>query len=163
MFGRPAPASGGEAAEIWPEEADLAKRLSVMDAELCVGCQSCMYACTRRGGTGGTAGACIGVRSAGGIRRGFVVVVCRACPDPPCSRVCPVDALPARPGGGVRLREDECIACGNCVKACPFGAIFWEREINKPQVCVYCGTCARYCPYGVIQLTDCGEVDHAAR
>jgi Fe-S-cluster-containing dehydrogenase component len=35
-------------------------------------------------------------------RKGFVVVVCRACPDPPCARVCPTDALLPVQGGGVR-------------------------------------------------------------
>ena len=58
-----------------------------------------------------------------GIGNGFVVIVCRACPDPPCARVCPTDALVMREGGGVRLKHELCIGCGNCVEACPQGAI----------------------------------------
>jgi anaerobic carbon-monoxide dehydrogenase iron sulfur subunit len=130
------------------------KRLSVVDVDSCVGCQCCMFACARRLGQGGLQNAVIGIRSAGGVRRGFLVVVCRACPDPPCARVCPTDALAARPGGGVRLQTDLCIGCGNCVQACPFRAIFWDDGQNKPQVCVYCGYCARYCPYDVLALED---------
>lgn len=132
----------------------MSKRLSVFDPDLCVGCQSCMFACTRRLGQGGLGGSCIGVRSAGGIRRGFVVVVCRACPDPPCARVCPTDALERREGGGVRLKSELCIGCGNCSQACPFRAVFWDAVQNKPQICVYCGYCAGYCPYGVIGLEE---------
>ena len=138
------------------------KRLSVIDIDRCVGCQSCMFACARRTGHGGLAGSCIGVRSAGGMRKGFTVVVCRACPDPPCSRACPVDALPVRPGGGVRLKTELCIGCGACVPACPFGAVFWDGAANKPLICVYCGYCAGYCPYDVIALDDLEGVPHAA-
>ena len=131
-------------------------RLAVVDPERCVGCQCCMFACARRLGQGGLEGSYIGVRSNGGIRRGFLVVVCRACPDPPCSRVCPTDALRPREGGGVHLEPDLCIGCGNCARACPFGAIFWDQSQNKPQVCVYCGYCARHCPYDVLALEQTG-------
>lgn len=136
----------------------MTKRLSVIDMDRCVGCQCCMFACARRVAEGGIAGSCIRVRSAGGMRKGFVVVVCRACADPPCARVCPTDALVARQGGGVRLRANLCIGCGNCVEACPFGAVFWNPESGKPQICVYCGYCATYCPYDVLALETIEEV-----
>lgn len=138
----------------------MAKRLSVIDMDSCVGCQSCMFACARRLGQGGLEGSCIGVHSAGGMRNGFVVVVCRACSDPPCARVCPTDALVPRDGGGVRLHHRDCIGCGNCVEACPFGAVFWDPAQNKPQICVYCGFCAPYCPYDVIELEEVEEVTY---
>jgi carbon-monoxide dehydrogenase iron sulfur subunit len=138
----------------------MPKRLSVVDVDRCVGCQCCMFACARRLGQGGLAASCIGVRSAGGIRKGFTVVVCRACPDPPCARVCPTDALRPREGGGVRLDAALCIGCGNCVEACPFGAVFWDREQQKPLICVYCGYCVPYCPYDVLAHEEIGEVAH---
>ncbi|MCG2774623.1 MAG: hypothetical protein L6406_02990 [Desulfobacterales bacterium] len=58
-------------------------RLSVTDTERCVDCQGCMFACARRQGVAGLAKIFIGVRSIGGMERGFVVIVCRACDDPP--------------------------------------------------------------------------------
>jgi Fe-S-cluster-containing dehydrogenase component len=141
----------------------MAKRLSVIDVDRCVGCQSCMFACVRRLGQGGLEGSCIHVRSAGGMRKGFVVIVCRACPSPSCTRVCPTEAIVDRKGGGVRFKANLCIGCGNCVEACPFGAIFWDLEQNKPEVCVYCGYCAPYCPYDVLALEEVEEVSHAAQ
>ena len=135
----------------------MAKRLSVIDIDRCVGCQACMFACTRRMGEGGVADSCIHVHSAGGMRRGFVVVVCRACADPPCARVCPTDALVVREGGGVRLKSERCIGCGHCVEACPLGAVFWDPKQDKPQICVYCGYCASYCPYNVLALEEVSD------
>jgi len=132
----------------------MAKRLAVLDVERCVGCQACMFACARRLGDGGLAGSCIGVHSRGGIRQGFLVVVCRACANPPCARVCPTDALVMRPSGGVRFKADLCVGCHNCAEACPFGAVFWNQHEDKPQICVYCGYCAPYCPYDVIALQE---------
>ena len=138
----------------------MPKRLSVIDVDHCVGCQVCMFACTRRLGLGGLAKSSIHVRSDGGIRKGFIVIVCRACADPPCARVCPTDALTVREGGGVKFHAERCIGCYNCVEACPFGAALWNEEEGKPQICVYCGYCARYCPYDVIALE---EVSHATQ
>lgn len=141
----------------------MAKRLSVVDVDRCVGCQSCMFACTRRTGQGGLAASRIHVRSAGGFRKGFVVIVCRACNDPPCARVCPTSALVPRAGGGVRFDADKCIGCHNCETACPFGAVLWDESQNKPLICVYCGYCARYCPYDVLALEEIGEPDEVLK
>ena len=132
----------------------MVKRVSVVDVELCVGCMSCVFACNRRFGDGGVAKSAIKVLSIGGVERGFTVVVCRACPDPPCAAACPTEALKRREGGGVVLDHTKCVGCGNCVRACPYGAVLWDEESNKPIVCVHCGYCTQYCPYGVIKLEE---------
>ena len=140
-------------------------KLKVIDSERCVGCQSCMFACSRRLGTAGLTKSSIGVRSDGGMERGFVVIVCRACDDPPCAAVCPTDALSRHEKGGVRLKAEKCIGCGNCVEACVIGAVFWDDEEEKPMICVQCGYCVSYCPHGVLELEKRNQVsteaDHA--
>ncbi|RSN69723.1 4Fe-4S dicluster domain-containing protein [Candidatus Korarchaeum cryptofilum] len=127
-------------------------RLEVVDPDICVGCMSCMFACSRRFGDAGLNYSAIQVRSVGGVERGFTVIVCRACSDPSCMKVCPTSALRSREGGGVILDSRLCIGCGYCVKACPFGAIFWDCVNDKPVICTHCGLCVDFCPYGVIKL-----------
>jgi len=129
-------------------------RLTVVDAERCIGCQCCMFACARRQGESGLSEACINVRSVGGMERGFIVVVCRACQDPPCAKVCPTKALNPRVGGGVNLDITACIGCRNCLDTCIIGAIFWDEGINKPMICIHCGYCVNFCPHGVLKLED---------
>ena len=80
------------------------------------------------------------------------MIVCRACPDPPCARACPEDALDMRPGGGVLLRKERCTGCGLCRQACILGAVYWDERENKPQICIHCGYCVRYCPHDVLGM-----------
>ena len=137
-------------------------RLTVVDPEKCVGCQCCMFACARKQQPG-LAQASIGVRSIGGMERGFTVIVCRACDEPPCAKVCPNDALTPHAGGGVRLNAAKCIGCGYCQEACIIGAIFWDDEVNKPMICDQCGGCVRFCPYGVLALEKREALENATR
>jgi Fe-S-cluster-containing dehydrogenase component len=130
------------------------RRIAVIDSDLCVGCQSCMFACNRRLGRGGLSLSAIHVSSVGGIERGFKIKVCRACQDPPCADACPEKALVALEGGGVKLIADRCIGCKACINACILDAITWDKEASHPIICIYCGVCARYCPYQVIELQD---------
>jgi Fe-S-cluster-containing dehydrogenase component len=54
------------------------------------------------------------------------------CEQPTCAEVCPADAI-KRTGDGVvqSARKPRCIACGNCVVACPFGVpeVYQDRQI----------------------------------
>lgn len=124
----------------------------VLDTERCVGCQSCMFACARIKNTVGLSKTCISVRSVGGLERGFIGIICRACDNPPCAKVCPTGALEPKVGQGVRLDIDRCIGCRYCCDACLIGAVFWDDEINKPMICNHCGYCTNFCPHGVLRL-----------
>ncbi len=134
-------------------------RLTVVDTERCVGCQSCMFACSRRTNKIGFSGSCINVRSDGGVKNGFIVVVCKTCEDPPCAKVCPHDALVLSKKGGIRLKKSLCNGCGNCREACIIGAVQWNEEDNKPAICIQCGSCEEFCPHGVLSLENGDDDD----
>ncbi|MCL0062376.1 hypothetical protein M1N62_05405 [Thermodesulfovibrionales bacterium] len=59
-----------------------------------------MSACARRQGEAGLANTYIGVKSVGGMTRGFIAVVCIACDAPSCAKVCLTNALSPREKGG---------------------------------------------------------------
>ncbi|MGA1845944.1 4Fe-4S binding protein [Deferribacter abyssi] len=127
-------------------------RLVVADSERCVGCQSCMFACSRKNNEAGLSKTSLMVKSVGGIKNGFVIIVCRACEDPSCVKVCPTNALTKREKGGVFVENSKCIGCRYCLDACPIGAVFWDDEINKPMICSHCGYCVNFCPHGVLKM-----------
>lgn len=51
-----------------------------------------------------------------------VSIACMHCTDAPCADVCPVNCFYIREDGIVLHDKDECIGCGYCLFACPFGA-----------------------------------------
>ena len=55
------------------------------------------------------------------------------------------------------VEQNDCVACGCCVKVCPLGAIQIIKGIMA-QVdagrCVGCGKCARECPASIITIQE---------
>lgn len=51
------------------------------------------------------------------------------------------------------VNEDECIACGSCMEACPFDALTLEDTIVVNELrCTGCGVCIPTCPTGALSL-----------
>jgi RnfABCDGE-type electron transport complex B subunit len=65
---------------------------------------------------------------------------------------CAVKAIVA---GGDKLCNYGCLGGGDCVKACPFGAIIMNED-ELPEVieelCTGCGLCAKACPRNIIEM-----------
>jgi Fe-S-cluster-containing dehydrogenase component len=83
-------------------------------------------------------------------------VICMHCDQPTCAEVCPADAI-KRTGDGVvqSARKPRCIACNNCVLACPFGVPKMKTEFQLMMKCDMCydrtsagkkPMCATVCP-----------------
>lgn len=53
----------------------------------------------------------------------------------------------------IRIEPAKCVACGQCVGACPFGQIQLEADVAKiGEGCTLCGSCVSACPLEAIEL-----------
>ncbi len=50
-------------------------------------------------------------------------VRCHQCDPAPCCQICPTHALIQEKDGRIIMRQEQCVACGMCISACPYGAI----------------------------------------
>jgi Fe-S-cluster-containing dehydrogenase component len=140
-----------------------------IDPSRCIGCQACVHACseceTHKGHS------MIHLEYVDRQRSTQTVpVVCMHCDSPTCADVCPADAI-KRSGDGrvMSARKPRCIACNNCVLACPFGVPKMMVELDLMMKCDMCydrtstgrkPMCATVCPS---QALFYGSRDELAR
>jgi Fe-S-cluster-containing dehydrogenase component len=138
-----------------------------VDPHRCIGCHACEHACSE----------CETHKGHSMIHIEYldressvqtVPMVCMHCHSPTCADVCPADAI-KRSGDGrvMTARKPRCIACSNCVLACPFGVPKMMTEFELMMKCDMCydrtstgrkPMCAAVCPSGALYYGTREEV-----
>lgn len=126
-----------------------------VDTGRCIGCQSCVQACTECGTHKGQSMIQLDYVDRAKSTQ-TVPVVCMHCDSPTCAEVCPADAIKRTEDGIVQTaRKPRCIACNNCVLACPFGVPKMSTGTSLMMKCDLCydrtsiglkPMCASVCP-----------------
>ena len=139
-----------------------------LDPARCIGCNACVQACSECDTHKGYAMIQLDYVDRA-VSPQTVPVVCMHCDSPTCAEVCPADAI-KRTGDGVvqSARKPRCIACNNCVLACPFGVPKMNTGMRLMMKCDLCydrtsvgkkPMCASVCPSQALFFGTRGEIE----
>ena len=114
-----------------------------LDISRCIGCRKCVYACVdennqsrdpqihwitvlqmnkKEGINLHHADAYYDPETVPQEDKFYMPVQCQQCENPPCVKVCPVEATWKEKDGIVTVDYDWCVGCRCCITACPYGA-----------------------------------------
>lgn len=142
----------------------------VIDNRKCIGCHACSTACKSENdvplGVYRTWVKYVETGQYPDTRRHFQVTRCNHCANPPCVRICPVQAMYQRNDGIVEFDSSVCIGCKACMQACPYDAIHIDPETKTAAKCHYCAhrtdiglepACVVVCPEHAIIAGDMND------
>ncbi|KAB2333475.1 4Fe-4S dicluster domain-containing protein [Cytobacillus gottheilii] len=145
----------------------MKKRLYI-ELENCIGCRSCLAACTQCGGhEERNRNYVYDVNPL--VSRQTMPLMCLHCVNPACARSCPAQAIQIHETGAVlSALVEKCIGCQNCTIACPYGIPKFDEEQNLMYKCDLCidrtkdgipPMCASVCPSNTLQWLTEEEIE----
>jgi Fe-S-cluster-containing dehydrogenase component len=92
----------------------------------------------------------------------YLPTPCMHCDDPPCRRAAANGAVVKRPDGIVLIDPQRSKGQKALAGACPYGAIWWNTDLQVPQKCTLCAhlldagwkapRCVQACPTGALTI-----------
>ncbi len=102
------------------------------------------------------------------VKLAYVPVMCQHCDNAPCVTACPNKAISQRQDGLVILDPAKCRGSKLCLDACPYGAIYFNKDLGIAQKCTGCAhlldrgwaepRCADSCPTGAIHFGEEADI-----
>lgn len=152
----------------------MAKRYAfLVNSDRCIGCYGCAMACKDFNQLDVTMIWRYVYPLAESIypyrERAFYSLACNHCENPACLSACPTASYVKRADGIVQHIEATCIGCGNCIRACPYGAPRYNSNEKHVQKCSMCYTridagllpsCVQGCPTGALQLVNLNDFNN---
>jgi len=102
------------------------------------------------------------------VRSTYIPDFCNHCGNPACLAACKNNAILKRDDGIVIIEPDKCKGCGECIKACPFDAIYANETLKISQKCTMCAhlldaglklpRCVEACPVDAIGFGEESEL-----
>jgi tetrathionate reductase subunit B len=72
------------------------------------------------------------------VKVSYVPKLCMQCENPPCEKVARDGAVYRRKDGIVIIDPEKSKGQRKILESCPYGYIFWNKELNIPQKCTFC-------------------------
>jgi tetrathionate reductase subunit B len=143
----------------------------IIDVRRCVGCHACSVSCKTehnvplgdfRNRTH------YAERPADSQTIAYIPMICMQCEDAPCVTACPVEAVKRKPDGRVTIFD--CDSHKECIKACPYDAIFYNDQNQSAEKCDMCEhrtdlgmvpACVEVCPTEALRFGDLSDANDA--
>ncbi|MCE5254089.1 MAG: 4Fe-4S binding protein [Actinomycetia bacterium] len=152
-------------------------RLALLaDLDRCTGCQACVVACKvqKQVPAGLSLIRLIQVGPEGdfpALGMYYLPLACQHCGRPACAESCPEGAIRRAENGVVTVEAGKCTGCGDCVGACPYGAVVLDAVNRLARKCDLCvdllsgggrPPCICVCPGKALQVLDLDDAAASA-